>query len=224
MESATKTKKSVRRIRRSASKTKPTAPKPATKLRLVQLVRNPEKTMKLKFGKRVRHVKDNGGTIWNLVPGRSSIIIEPTSSYAPKKKYSMVPQRMWTYNGVYLFDLGKNRYAYIGGLIHVFTALDPIRCFQVGIGNSAVRYAWATDAKKRYYLMGENAAIPFRPPYDSDGYFGLEDVKGGIKEDRVNEYDPFNWYTRLTHMQNKRTVAARFKKHGIKAITGRVFQ
>lgn len=150
--------------------------------------------MRIKFGSRVRHVNDNG-LAWKLIPSKSSIKIKPVDPRNPSKYivYSIVPQRMWTYNKVYLFDLGKNWYVYVGSELCVFKSLDPIQHFQVAIGNSAVRYVWAKDTKNRYYLLSESVpvAIPFRPP-DELGYCTYGDIKGGIKQDKA--YDPYNWY------------------------------
>lgn len=73
-----------------------------------------------------------------------------------------------------LFDLGGNKYLFVGEKVYTFRPLSPIKKYVSPVGNSAVPYPYAVDSEGRSYLMIEDVVLsredlgsPGQDPYEA---------------------------------------------------------
>jgi hypothetical protein len=69
-----------------------------------------------------------------------------------------------------LFDLGKNKYLFVGDKVCTMRPVSPIKEFVSPIGNSDVPYPYAVDDAGRSYLMNEGVVVPHADLAGQDPY------------------------------------------------------
>lgn len=109
---------------------------------------------------------------------RNNKVVVPLTRYervfvgeSPKNKmtlYSGGYGRKWDGNTI-LFDIGNNKYLWIGEKIMEFETDVPIKFFVSPVGNSCVPYPYAVDERNIVYLLVENVKLTKYP-------FNLEEV------------------------------------------------